>query len=134
MRSGLPAARSGLPAALLPLAVALFACAAPPPPPPADPRVFLSPGLPLIADAPNVSSENGLLRVVLHISNGTDRDVPVLVTTEWVDGASRPLRSVMSAPRRVTVPRFRDVTVDSLALAANAAGFRVSVEPDPTNP
>jgi hypothetical protein len=113
------------------LAFALAACA--PPPPPGDPRVTLVPGLPLTADVPNVSTENGLLRVVVVLSNRTDRDVAVLAMAEWTDEAARPLRSVMSAPRRLTVPRFGNANLDSLAPNSAAAGFHVNVQPDPTN-
>ena len=121
-------------AAALMLPLALLSCAAPPPlPPPTDPRISLAPGLPISADAPSVSTTNGMMRVAVLLSNGTDRDVPVITTTEWIDAAAQPMRSVMSAPRRMTIPRFGDATIDSLAPRSDAVGFRVNVAPDSAN-
>ncbi len=123
----------GLRAVALLLPLALATCAAPQSPPLADPRIFLVPGLPISADAAGVSVENGLMRVAVRLSNRTDRDVPVLVMTEWTDREARPMRSVTSRPRRLTVPRFGDAAIDSLAPGSNAADWRMSVEPDTAN-
>jgi hypothetical protein len=57
----------------------------------------------------------------------------VLASTEWTDAAARPISSSMSVPRRMTVPRFGDALVDSLAPRADAVNFRVTVAPDLAN-
>ncbi|CAO3425781.1 DUF1425 domain-containing protein [Azospirillum doebereinerae] len=120
------------------LGLGLAACAPVTPPPApvpasADPRVFILPDLPVTADAPNVSTQAGMLRVSVRLVNRTAEDIPVVTTTDWVDGQGRPIRSTVSAPR-LTVPRFGDAVLDSVAPRSNAAGFRVRVEFDPAAP
>lgn len=119
------------------LGLGLTACAPvppPPAPPPTDPRVFILPDVPITADAPAVSTQAGLLRVTVRLVNRTPVDIPVVATTDWADAQGRPIRSTVSAPRRLTVPRFGDAVVDSVAPRATAAAFRVRVEFDPAAP
>lgn len=118
----------------LALALALSACSPPPPPPPppqaVDPRVSVAPGMPLAVGNPQVSTQNGLMRTTLALRNVTDRDLPILVTTDWLDAQGRPMPTVMSLPQRMTVPRYGDAVVDSLAPHPSAAGFHIRLEPD----
>jgi uncharacterized protein YcfL len=116
------------------LALALAACAAPPAPPASvDPRVVIVPGLPITTGAPLVTKQSGMLRVTATLANGTPQDIPVLATTDWIDPQGRSIASVVSRPRRLTVPRFGDAVLDSIAPRASATGFRIRVELDPAN-
>jgi hypothetical protein len=110
------------------LVLGLDACAAPPPA--ADPRVVVTPDLPIAAQAPNVTTSAGLMHVTLRLMNSMPQDQPVLATTDWVDQEGQPISSIMSAPVRLTVPRFGDAAVDRIAPRPSAADFRIRVEPD----
>lgn len=124
-------------AAMIVLGLGLAACAPVPPPPPApptDPRVYILPDLPITADPPIVSTQAGMLRVTVRLVNRTPEDIPVVAITDWADAQGRPIRSTVSAPRRLTVPRFGDAVVDSVAPRATATAFRVRVEFDPAAP
>ena len=114
------------------LAAGLAACA-PPAPPRAvslDPRVAITPDAAVFADAPIMGMQSSLLSVSVRLSNPRGADVPVLQTMDWIDAAGVPIRSVMSAPRRMTVPRFGDATVQGIAPSPAARDFRLRVEPD----
>jgi hypothetical protein len=115
-------------------AVAVMSCTAPPPPerPAGDPRVFITPDLPLAAAAPIVSRGVSGLEVSLRLLNPTPVDFAVLATTDWIDAAGRPVDTVISRPRRITVPRFGDATVQSTAPKESVSDFRIRIEPDPT--
>jgi hypothetical protein len=110
------------------LALGLYACAAPPPA--IDPRVAITPDLPIVAEAPNVTTSAGLMRVTLRLVNSTPQDLPVLAITDWTDREGQPISTIMSAPIRLTVPRFGDAVVDRIAPRDSAVIFHIRVEPD----
>ena len=110
------------------LALGANACA--PPPPAIDPRIVMAPDLPLLADAPNITTSAGLTRVTLRLMNGTPQDLPILTITDWLDEKARPISSLMSAPMRLTVPRYGDAMIDRLAPHPRATSFRIHIEPD----
>lgn len=95
-----------------------------------DPRVSVAPDVMLSVSKPNVSKQNGLMRVTLALHNTTGYDVPVLVETDWFDAQNRPIPTVMSLPERLTVPRYGDAVVDSLAPRPAAFGFHIRLESD----
>jgi Protein of unknown function (DUF1425) len=105
-----------------------YGCALPPPP--TDPRLVIMPDLPLVADAPSVTTSAGLMRVTLRLVNGTPQDLPVLTITDWLDEQGRPIASLMSAPMRMAVPRYGDAVMDRLAPRPSATSFHIYIEPD----
>lgn len=110
-------------------------CAAPPSPaplPPTDPRVFLTPDAGVLADPPLVVPGT-LMRATVRLVNPSPSDRPIIETTDWVNAAGLPIRTLLSAPQRLTVPRFGDSTVEVIAPNASAVQFRVRVEPDYSN-
>ena len=111
-----------------PVLLGAYGCAVPPPP--ADPRLVITPDLPLVADAPSVTTSAGMMRVTLRLVNGTPQDLPVLTTTDWLDEQGRPISSLMSAPMRMTVPRYGDAVMDRLAPRIPVSGFHIRIEPD----
>jgi hypothetical protein len=90
----------------------------------------MTPDLPLVADAPSVTTSAGLIRVTLRLMNGTPQDLPILTITDWFDEQGRPISSLMSAPMRLTVPRDGDAMIDRLAPRPSAISFRIHIEPD----
>lgn len=110
------------------LALGANACALRPPP--TDLRIVMAPDLPLVADAPSVTTSAGLIRVTLRLMNGTPQDLPILTITDWFDEQGRPISSLMSAPMRLTVPRYGDAMIDRLAPHPRATSFRIHIEPD----
>ncbi len=110
------------------LALGANACA--PPPPATDPRIVMTPDLPLVADAPNVTTSAGLIRVTLRLMNGTPQDLPILTITDLFDEQGRPISSLMSAAMRLTVPRYGDAVIDRLAPHPRATSFRIHIEPE----
>jgi uncharacterized protein DUF1425 len=121
---------------VLALAVAVLVanCAAPPPPP-GDPRVQLTPDAGVSADSPRIVS-GPLLRASIRLVNSSPADRPVLQTTDWTDVNKLPVRTLMSAPQRLTVPRFGDATIQVIAPNPKAVNFHTRIEPDfsATNP
>lgn len=114
------------------LSVALAGCTMPPAPfGSRDPRVVIAPDAKLVAGPPIVTRGDSGLEVSLELENPTPSDMAVLVTTDWFDAAGRPVETVMSLPRRVTVPRFADSFVRGIAPTTSVSGFRIHVEPDP---
>lgn len=107
-------------------------CAAPPPPPPpppSDPRVFLTPDVGVFADPPIVAY-GPQLRASVRLVNPYAADRPVIQTTEWANASGMPVRSLLSTPQRLTVPRFGDATIQIIAPNPAAVQFRIRVEPD----
>lgn len=114
---------------LLALAGTIFVAGCAAPMAPSDPRVFLTPDAAVSADPPIVT--NGpLLRASIRLVNPTAVDRPVVQTTDWLNAAGMPLRSLASAPQRLTVPRFGDATIQLIAPNPAAIQFRTRVEPD----
>ena len=110
-------------------AAALVAGCAPPPPQPADPYVYLTPDAGVYAE-PTIMAAEAPLRASIRLLNPTGVDRPVLQTTEWNDAAGLPVPTLLSAPQRLTVPRFGDATIRLIAPNPAAVQFRVRVEPD----
>lgn len=111
------------------LAVAALVTACTPPPLLGDPRVVLTPDANVLADAPIVV-EGALLSVSVRLVNPSNRDRPVIETTDWKDAAGQPIRTLLSAPQRLTVPRYGDAEILAVAPTPNAVQFRIRVEPD----
>lgn len=88
--------------------------------------------MPVLADVPIVSRDNGLLSLSLRLENPTAKDIKVVTITDWMDGAGRPVATVMSTPRHVTVPRYGDTFLSGVAPRGDIVSFHVRVEPDPT--
>ena len=105
-----------------------YGCAVPPSP--TDPRLVIAPDLPLVAEAPSVTTSAGMMRVTLRLVNGAPQDLPVLTITDWLDEQGRPISSLMSAPMRMTVPRYGDAVMDRLAPRGTVTGFHIRIEPD----
>ncbi|MBC7800004.1 MAG: hypothetical protein H7Z10_05235 [Gemmatimonadaceae bacterium] len=105
-------------------------CTPPPPPaPPGDPRVFLTPDAGVFADPPIVAF-GPELRGSVRLVNPGPNDRPVIQTTEWANASGMPVRSLLSTPQRLTVPRFGDATIQVIAPSRAAVQFRIRVEPD----
>jgi hypothetical protein len=99
-------------------AVIVAGCATPAPPP-GDPR-----------DVPPIIVAGPLLRVSIRLVNPSPADRPVLQTTDWTDVNKLPVRTLMSAPQRLTVPRFGDATIQVIAPNPRAVNFNTRIEPD----
>jgi uncharacterized protein YcfL len=108
-------------------AASIAGCAASPPP--ADPNVTLTPDAGLIAE-PTIVVAEAPMRASIRLVNTSGVDRPVLQTTDWNDAAGLPVRSLLSAPQRLTVPRFGDATILLIAPNPAAVQFRLRVEPD----
>jgi uncharacterized protein YcfL len=104
-------------------------------PVPTDPRVFLTPDAGVLAEPPVVVAAP-MLRVSVRLVNPTGADRPVLQTVDWTNAEGLPVRSLMSRPQRLTVPRYGDATISFIAPTPAATQFRIRVEPDhsATNP
>ena len=111
---------------------ALSACVAPPAPPVRDPRVQLTPDLGLLAD-PVVMAPGPGVRGQVRLVNPSSTDRSVIQTTEWASATGMPVRSILSSPRRLTVPRFGDAVIEVIAPNPQAIRFQVRVEPDYAN-
>ncbi len=98
-------------------------------PPPADPYVQVTPDAGVVAEPALVAPETPL-RASIRLVNRSAVDRPVLQTTDWNDAGGLPVRSLLSAPQRLTVPRFGDATILLIAPNPAAVQFRVRVEPD----
>ena len=86
-------------------ALLVAGCAAPLPPPPGDPRVQLTPDAGVSADPPVIGVGPSLrLRASIRLVNSSPADRPVLQTTDWTDIDGLAVRTLMSAPQRLTVP------------------------------
>jgi uncharacterized protein YcfL len=109
------------------VAVAVAGCAAPPPP--ADPYVQVTPDAGINAEQTIVAAD-APLRASIRLVNSTGVDRPVLHTTDWNDAAGMPVPTLLSAPQRLTVPRYGDATIRLIAPTSTAVQFRVRVEPD----
>ena len=122
--------------------VVLVANCAAPPPPPGDPRVQLTPDAGVSADSPVMGvgpllgGAEQLVRVSIRLVNPGPVDRPVLQTTDWTDIDEMPVRTLMSAPQRLTVPRFGDATIQVIAPNPKAVNFHTRIEADfsATNP
>lgn len=91
--------------------------------------MFLAPDAGVFAD-PAVVLAGPLLRASVRLVNPSSTDRAVLQTTDWVNASGLPVRTLLSAPQRLTVPRFGDATISVIAPNAAASQFRVRVEPD----
>lgn len=83
----------------------------------------------MFADAPIVGPGPSL-RAAVRLVNPSGVDRPVIETTDWVTAAGMPVRSLLSAPQRLTVPRYGDATIQVIAPNPAAVQFRIRVEPD----
>lgn len=99
------------------------------PPPPGDPRVYLTPDAGIYADPPIVAA-GPPLRASVRLVNPGSSDRPVLQSTDWANADGMPVRSLLSLPQRLTVPRYGDATIELIAPNPAALQFRVRVEPD----
>lgn len=70
------------------------------------------------------------LRAAVRLVNPGPADRPVLHTTDWIGASGLPVRTSMSRPQRLVVPRFGDATIAVTAPTPAAVQFRVRVEPD----
>jgi uncharacterized protein YcfL len=98
-------------------------------PPPADPYVRVTPDAGVVAEPALVAALTPM-QASIRLVNTSSVDRPVLQTTDWNDAAGLPVRSLLSAPQRLTVPRFGDATILLIAPSPAAVQFRVRVEPD----
>jgi hypothetical protein len=96
---------------------------------PSDPRIFLTPDVAVLADPPVVSL-GPPLRASIRLVNPSSADRPVLQTTDWVNAAGMPLRTLLSTPQRLTVPGYGDTTIRLIAPSPLAVQFHTRVEPD----
>ena len=83
----------------------------------------------MFAEAPTVVP-GPLLRAAVRLVNPSGMDRPVVQTTDWVNAAGMPVRSLLSTPQRLTVPRYGDATIQVIAPNPAALQFRIRVEPD----
>jgi uncharacterized protein YcfL len=114
----------------LAVAVAAFAAGCAASPPPGDPYVYLTPDAGVSAEPTVFAAEAPLRRASIRLVNPTGVDRPVIQTTEWNDAAGLPVPTLLSAPQRLTVPRFGDATIHLIAPNPTAVQFRVRVESD----
>lgn len=94
-----------------------------------DPRVSVTPDARVFAED-LIVVEGSPLRVSVRLVNTSGIDRPVIETTDWRNAAGQPIRSLMSAPQRLTVPRHGDAAISKIAPNADAVQFRIRVEPD----
>lgn len=94
-----------------------------------DPRIEITPDARVFADPPIVIG-GSLLRVSVRIANPSSTDRPVMETTDWQNLAGQPIRSLMSAPQRLTIPRYGDASISKIAPNPDAVQFHIRIEPD----
>lgn len=99
------------------------------PPPLGDPRVYLTPDAGVFAD-PLIVVPGPPLRASVRLVNPGSSDRPVIQSTDWANADGMPVHSLLSAPQRLTVPRYGDATIELIAPNPAALQFRVRVEPD----
>ena len=95
--------------------------------------MFLTPDAGVLAEPPTVVA-GPLLRASVRLVNPTGADRPVIGTTDWATASGMPVRSLLSAPQRLTVPRFGDATIQAIAPTQAAVLFHIRVEPDLSAP
>ena len=83
----------------------MVAGCATPAPPPGDPHVYLTPDAGVSADPPIIVA-GPLLRASIRLVNTSPADRPVVQTTDWTTDIGMPVRTLLSAPIRLTVPRY----------------------------
>jgi uncharacterized protein YcfL len=89
----------------------------------------LTPDAAVLADPPVVTEEPPL-RAAIRLVNPTTADRPVLQTTDWFNAEGMSVRTLLSSPQRLTVPRHGDATIRLIAPNPTAVQFRTRVEPD----
>jgi hypothetical protein len=107
-------------------------CAAPQSPAPTDPRVAIAPGAAALAvGEPRVSlAADGRMQVAVYLQNPGGADVPVRHLTDWLDAAGRPIATLQSRPRFMSVPRFGSAIIDVEAPSRQARDFRMRIDID----
>jgi uncharacterized protein YcfL len=94
--------------------------------------VTVTDGSGVVAGPPLVTREGGLLRLSVRLENPWPTDARIILTTNWSEASGQPIRSLLSAPRTLTVAAHADAIVERIAPRPEAVDFRMHVEPDPT--
>jgi hypothetical protein len=118
------------PRAALALTLAVAGCAAPPPAS-SDPRVVVLPNAEVVAPQPPHLSVNatGITHVSVGLVNPTGHDVVVESTTDWFDNNQHAVGGLLSAPKRLAVPRLGTASVESVSPGPNAVSFQIHIAP-----
>lgn len=118
---------------LLALPLGFGGCAAPPPPAPTDLRLLIHPALNdlLQISPPNETrGSDGRVLATVELRNRGQTDVPIRHLTDWLTVEGRPVASLQSRPRFLTVPQFGVAVIEADAPNTTAQRFRIQIEPD----
>jgi hypothetical protein len=112
-------------------AVLVVAACAAPAVPSSDPRVVvLADSGVAVPQPPHVSvNETGITHVSLELANPTGHDLVVEATTDWFDNDLHAIGSLLSAPKRLAVPRLGTAELELVSPAPRAVTFRVHIAP-----
>ena len=66
----------------------------------------------------------------VELRNKGQMDVPVRHLTDWLSVEGRPVASLQSRPRFLTVPQFGVAVIEADAPNTTAQRFRIQIEPD----
>lgn len=92
-----------------------------------DPRVFVTQDAGVAAERLIVTQKKpiqGSLRIV----NTTSEDLPISQTTTWFDFTGLPIRTLLSSPERMVVPRYGDAYIKLISPSPSAVDFNVRIE------
>jgi hypothetical protein len=117
--------------AALALIFAITGCAAPLASS-SDPRIVVLPDAGIVvAQPPHVSvNGTGITHVSVGLANPTGHDVVIEATTDWFDNNQHAVGGLLSAPKRLTVPRFGTTSLESVSPSLSAVGFQIHIAPD----
>jgi hypothetical protein len=106
------------------------ACAAPAAPS-ADPHVVVLPDALVVApQPPHVSvDETGIAHVSVELFNPTGQDVVVQATTDWFDNNLHAIGGLLSAPKRLAVPRLGTADLETVSPTPKATSYRIHIAP-----